>query len=193
MRGSHRKSLSAPARTGLAVVLVAFVAGCAPGAGESAQSTATVRAERRAYDGAPPVIPHENMGMTCVSCHNEVGMELADVGFAPPSPHEITEGMNALSRCQQCHVFQQTANVMVANGFVGLRQDLRRGSRLNPLAPPTIPHKTFMRENCVACHSGPAAREEIRTPHPERSRCSQCHVPTQTRSMFSSAFGPGSN
>ena len=44
-----------------------------------------------------------------------------------------------------------------------VRQDLRQGKRLNALAPPPIPHKPFMRENCVACHSGPAAREEIRT------------------------------
>ena len=24
-------------------------------------------------------------------------------------------------------------------------------------APPVMPHPVFMRENCVACHSGPAA------------------------------------
>ena len=31
-------------------------------------------------------------------------------------------------------------------------------------------------ENCVACHSGPAAVAEIRTKHPERANCRQCHV-----------------
>ena len=79
----------------------------------------------------------------------------------------------------------------VVNNFVGLEQDLRRGPRLNPLAPPTIPHKTFMRENCTACHSGTAAREEIRTPHPERQRCRQCHVPIVNRTVFASPSGPG--
>ena len=64
-------------------------------------------------------------------------------------------------------------------------QDLRHGLRLHDRAPPTIPHKTFMRENCVACHAGPAAREEIRTSHPERRRCRQCHVPVATQETFS--------
>ncbi len=176
----------------LAAVLALGACGMMGGGGESAKNSAAVRAARRAYDGAPPVVPHADLGMTCTECHNERGMEVGDIGFAPPTPHEITAGMNALSRCRQCHVFQQTDAVLVANNFVALRQDLRRGPRLHPLAPPTIPHKTFMRENCTACHSGAAAREEIRTPHPERARCRQCHVPTLTRAEFSTAFGPGS-
>lgn len=178
--------------SGLLLAAVAVgVVGCAAGQDDSAKSSATVRAARRAYDGAPPVVPHDDFGMSCVSCHNEQGVELEDVGFAPPSPHELTEGMNALSRCRQCHVFQRTDTLFVANAFSGLQQDLRRGPRLNALAPPTIPHKTFMRENCTACHSGAAAREEIRTPHPERARCRQCHVPTLTRAEFATGFGPG--
>lgn len=152
-----------------------------PGAVKTA---AAVRAERRAFDGAPPVIPHENFGIECVECHDRAGMDVEGVGFAPPSPHEETRGMSAISRCVQCHVFSGDAEPFVANAFAGLRQDLRRGARLNALAPPTIPHKTFMRENCLACHSGPAAREEIRTDHPERARCRQCHVPVETRTVF---------
>ena len=93
--------------------------------------------------------------------------------------------MSAISRCRQCHVFRLTEELFVASEFRGLRQDLRKGKRLNPLAPPTVPHKTFMRENCIACHSGPAAREEIRTSHPERARCRQCHVAVTTTASFS--------
>ena len=188
---------SAAAAVVIAVVATLAVGGCGGGdrdlgeGGESAKSTAAVRAARRAYDGAPPVAPHEDFGIMCTECHNERGMEVTDVGFAPPSPHELTIGMDDLLRCKQCHVFQQTDAVFVANDFVGLRQDLRRGPRLNALAPPTVPHKTFMRENCSACHTGAAAREEIRTPHPERTRCRQCHVPTHTRAEFSTTFGPG--
>jgi cytochrome c-type protein NapB len=88
-------------------------------------------------------------------------------------------------RCLQCHVFRLTDDVFAANSFVGLPQDLRRGKRLNGISPPTIPHKTFMRENCSACHSGPAAREEIRTSHPERIRCRQCHAEVRTTALFS--------
>jgi len=151
-----------------------------PGREGSLKSAAVVRAERRAYDGAPPVIPHEAQGIECTACHNERGMDVPDLGFAPPMPHEFTDGMSAISRCEQCHVFHASDAVFVANSFNGLRQDLRRGDRLNPLAPPTRPHKTFMRENCSACHDGPAAREEIRTPHPDRIRCAQCHVAVTT-------------
>ena len=152
-----------------------------PGAVKTA---AAERAERRLFDGAPPVVPHEDFAIECVECHDMQGMDVTDVGFAPPSPHEETRGMSAISRCVQCHVYSGEARPMVANSFVGLRQDLRLGARLNDIAPPTIPHKTFMRENCVACHSGPAAREEVRTDHPERARCRQCHVPVVTLSEF---------
>jgi len=176
-----------------ALALAATLAGCsAPAGSGTGASPALVRAERRAYDGAPPVVPHEDFGMTCNECHNRQGIEVPDVGFAPPSPHQMAGEISTLGRCRQCHVFRRTDALLVNNGFEGLRQDLRRGPRLNPLAPPTIPHKTFMRENCSACHEGRAAREEILTPHPERERCRQCHVPTVTRDVFSTAFGPGS-
>ena len=178
----------------LAVVLAALVAACAPEPGtdsvsvpgfEGAQkSAAVVRAERRLFDGAPPVIPHENFGAACISCHDREGMAVEGVGFSPPSPHAETAGMSAMSRCEQCHVRQPGHDAWVENTFAGLRQDLRRGKRLNPLAPPVIPHLLAMRENCVACHSGPAAREEIRTDHPERARCQQCHLEPTTTGSF---------
>ncbi len=181
-----------PCRTGLILALVLSLACSRTPAGRvevpetdgAFKTAALARAERRAFDGAPPVIPHSNFGIGCTECHNAEGMDVADVGFAPPSPHEITQGMSALARCRQCHVFASSDDVFVASRFAGLRQDLRRGGRLNDLAPPTLPHPSFMRENCVACHSGPAAREEIRTPHPERTRCVQCHVPVETRATF---------
>ncbi|MFQ5776564.1 MAG: nitrate reductase cytochrome c-type subunit [Terriglobia bacterium] len=175
-----------PSRACLILAVFALLAACRSPAGPGGvwKSSAAERAQRRAYDGAPPVIPHQNFGMTCTSCHNRRGIEIEGVGFAPPTPHEKTLGMSAVSRCRQCHVFAETAALLVDNRFVGLRQDLRRGRRLNPLAPPTIPHKTFMRENCLACHTGPAAREEIRTTHPERTRCRQCHVPVTTTATF---------
>jgi len=88
-------------------------------------------------------------------------------------------------------VFVNQIGVFVANEFVGLQQDMRTGGRLNPISPPTIPHRVLMRENCVACHSGPAAREEIRTTHPERTRCRQCHVEVRVRGEFESQLGAG--
>jgi cytochrome c-type protein NapB len=42
--------------------------------------------------------------------------------------------------------------------------------------PPPIPHDLQFRENCLACHGGPAAVAAIRTSHPERVNCRQCHL-----------------
>ena len=83
------------------------------------------------------------------------------------------------------------ASLFVESSFVPLRQDLRFGGRLYDGAPPTIPHKILMRENCAACHTGPGARTEILTSHPERTRCRQCHVPVSTRDFFPRSAGEG--
>ncbi len=173
-----------------ASLIIALLGGCAEEASTPGQPTAaikteaTVRATRRAFDGAPPVIPHPAMGAACDSCHTDTGTAVPGVGFAPPSPHAQPDGPSAFARCEQCHVFVHTDAVLVKSAFAGLEQDLRAGERLNPLAPPVIPHQVLLRENCAACHTGPAAREEIRCPHPERVRCQQCHVETQTRDVF---------
>ncbi len=42
-------------------------------------------------------------------------------------------------------------------------------------APPVIPHTTLMRTDCLSCH-GPAAYAGLRTDHPQRSNCVQCHA-----------------
>ena len=88
------------------------VAGCenessmveVPGDEPRLKSSAPARAERRAYDGAPPVVAHEDFGIECTSCHDQQGVEVDDVGFAPPMPHEETAGLSGISRCRQCHV-----------------------------------------------------------------------------------------
>ena len=141
------------------------------------KSGAAERAARRAYDGAPPVVPHVPFGMACVACHTDQAVQVPGVGLSPPMPHAETPGMSRESNCRQCHVFRQTQEVLIESGFVGLAQDLERGDRPYPGAPPRISHGIFMREACAACHAGPAAREELRFTHPERSRCVQCHVP----------------
>jgi cytochrome c-type protein NapB len=191
MRGSNRKGL----RLVLTAAALLIAGGCGDGdwaVGSSldvAQSPAGERAARRAYDGAPPVVPHEDFGMTCGACHDEVGMPLEGVGFAPASPHDGTAQAYSTQRCRQCHVFSLVDGLFVDNDFVGLAQDLRAGGRLYDGAPPTMPHKVLMRENCAACHTGPGARAEIATSHPERDRCTQCHVAVTTQERFSSAAG----
>jgi nitrate reductase (cytochrome), electron transfer subunit len=175
----------------LLVVALAICGGCSdendavpvPGKPGGFKTAASIRANRRAFDGAPPVIPHQPFGAPCMSCHNQLGMKVDGVGFAPMAPHgDRTEG--DMKHCRQCHVFANSTDTFRDNTFAGLRQDLRAGDRAHRFAPPVMPHPILLRENCVACHTGPAAREEIRCSHPERVRCTQCHVPTLTANEF---------
>jgi|GEM_PF-1376988 len=145
------------------------------------KSSGAVRGALRLFDGAPPVIPHSDFGAACGACHDTEGISVEGVGYAPASPHDDTGEAAATTRCRQCHVAVLDEGLFVQNTFEGLRQDLRTGGRLYDGAPPTIPHKVLMRENCAACHVGPGARAEILTTHPERTRCRQCHVPVTTR------------
>jgi cytochrome c-type protein NapB len=149
------------------------------------KTNAVLRSARRAYDGAPPVIPHATFNMACVGCHTDQGIFVPDVGFAPAMPHLQTPGLSRASNCRQCHVFREVEGVFAESGFQGRLQDLRRGERMYAHAPPVVPHPSFMREDCAACHTGPAAREELRCSHPERIRCAQCHVPVLSAEVFS--------
>lgn len=137
-----------------------------------------VRAARRAYTGAPPVIPHPPLGASCTTCHSAVGQAAPPLGFAPPNPHLKTPGIGHSANCRQCHLFQRTeqSDLFRASRFVGHIPPATKGERLYPTAPPVIPHQHFMRENCAACHTGPPARPEIRCSHPDRINCAQCHL-----------------
>lgn len=152
----------------------------------------------RAYPGAPPRIPH---GLTteefrrerCNTCHERGGYSQRFEAYAPVTPHPEQ------SACLQCHA----SNAEVVGRLVpeGDRQALCRqchaaGGRGAPDptlnwrsaawpqrperslagAPPAIPHDMVLRSRCTSCHAGPAAVAEIRTTHPERVGCTQCHV-----------------
>jgi len=138
------------------------------------------REARRAFYGAPPVIPHPVQQLSqaeCVACH-ESGIRLAGRA-APPYPHD------QLVSCTQCHAMAEPALPWdpqalpadaraVRNSFVGARSPTR-GERWTAIAPPQVPHGTFMNERCISCH-GPNGREAMRSTHPERQSCLQCHA-----------------
>ena len=172
-----------PSRARLATAIAAGVVtlglgGCGSPAAEPATPRSTaVRASGRAYDGAPPTIPHEASIGACVTCHDADGATIDGIGVAPASPHGEVAAAGAMQRCRQCHVPVQTGAPLVASRFTGLAQGPWQGSRATPGAPPTIPHTLQLRSECQACHVGPGARVEVRTTHPERTRCRQCHVP----------------
>jgi nitrate reductase (cytochrome), electron transfer subunit len=131
--------------------------------------------EDRAFAGAPPIIPHailnENTlgGKSCLQCHQNGGFVEQFNAFAPVTPHP--EMLN----CRQCHVPAKTKALFVNTEFTRLAAPEIGGAAL-PGSPPVIPHGLQMRENCLACHAGPAAPKEIRVSHPERINCRQCHA-----------------
>lgn len=173
-----------PRSTLFAVVVPLFLIGMLGCDGFAHQTSTTVkptaaavRAKRRLYDGAPPVIPHPALKINCTNCHTETGKESPPLGYAPANPHGMTSGIAGIRNCQQCHVFRRDEGEFAGSDFVGLAQNFTKADRLFPGAPPVIPHAVFMRENCNSCHSGPVARKEIRCSHSLRSNCRQCHVP----------------
>jgi cytochrome c-type protein NapB len=139
------------------------------------------RASLRAYDGAPPVIPHgidTLSSASCLSCHSQDG----NLVIAGKRPAEISHPW--VTNCTSCHVpadgLRQitepvTDRLNVENAFVGKRS-AGAGPRAYGTAPPTTPHPVWMRQNCMACH-GPGREQAIRTSHPERQNCLQCHAP----------------
>ena len=168
----------------IAATILAVVAGLS-GCGDATNdrnlamvpASLSVRDQRVAYSGAPPVIPHVRQSGKCIVCHNESGSKVPGIGsgLAPANPHVQTPGMSDQSRCRQCHVFAQSSDTFRDNAFVGLKLP-PHGERAFAGAPPVMPHPMFMHENCQACHAGEAARPEIRCTHSERTRCLQCHL-----------------
>lgn len=146
------------------------------------ERTLGAREERRAYEGAPPKIPHSTietnikpLGAECTSCHENGGYVRDYEAFAPVTPHPNW------SNCRQCHVPVQTDGLFRSNNFVGLVQreiDAKGQTAFLPGGPPQIPHSVELRGDCLSCHSGAAAVTRIRTSHPDRTNCRQCHVPT---------------
>jgi len=132
------------------------------------------RTQLRAFDGAPPAVPHDvtQQTMDCAGCHL-TGAVIAGK-TAPQMSHRIYPS------CTQCHVSLRDPRPVdepfpdPENSFSGLRAQLR-GERAWPGAPPTIPHTTQLRSECNTCH-GPAGKVGLRTPHPSRVSCEQCHA-----------------
>jgi cytochrome c-type protein NapB len=149
------------------------------------------RARLRAYDGAPPTIPHQIEQLDapgCLGCH-EQGASIAGK-IAPKMSHARHDN------CAQCHVvaadprpFATTPPPLASNAFVGLPAP-SGGPRAWTGAPPMPPHGTAMRTDCLSCH-GPLGALGLRTTHPERQNCLQCHAPPADRDLRPPQGKPG--
>jgi len=164
--------------------------------------TLAVHHRLRAFPGAPPRIPHglteqEFKGGRCNTCHERGDFVERFATYAPMTPHpemgaclqchvaddrlvgrpvSLGEGTPV---CAQCHILD--ALTAPPPQFVAIDWPEPKWSRLGQVAlpggPPLIPHRLESRGNCVACHAGMGSVYEIRTTHPERANCRQCHVP----------------
>ena len=160
----------------------------------------------RAYPGAPPRIPH---GLTaeeyrlarCTTCHERGGYSPRFEAYAPITPHP------ELAACLQCHLPDAR---LAGIGMPGTGPDAlcrqchaRPGAEADPPGPswrsaawpdvrsartagtpPDIPHDLDSRGNCLACHAGPGSVAELRTRHPERPDCRQCHLEAGAAAEF---------
>ncbi len=143
---------------------------------EQVEADRAHRAGLRAFYTAPPVIPHDTEGLRnqdCQGCHENNSPEPSDQ-TPLGTPHFQR------TNCLQCHLASEpwTGGTVtpVASDWVGLEQP-NEGRRAHEAAPPTIPHRVRMRENCSLCHGPESLYESLQTPHPERTSCQQCHLP----------------
>lgn len=138
-----------------------------------------LRLTRRAYEGAPPTVPHpveQRTAASCLACHGQ-DIQIEN-RLIPKMSHPV------LDNCLQCHVSDQGLGFKWNTHHFGLKVDNTfegkarsgEGSTAYAGAPPMIPHTTLMRENCMSCH-GEGRPQAIVTPHPERQSCTQCHAP----------------
>lgn len=153
----------------LAAALLPGMLGAGP---DPRDSVRQLRRAGRAYEGAPPTIPHWFNAMdqrACLRCH-ATGLDVGSSRPAPIVPHPSWDA------CLQCHLRRETAErPAFASRFIGLRAS-GKPHRSYPGAPPVVPHALFGRENCLACHGGPGTPPALKTTHPERLNCLQCHA-----------------
>ena len=142
--------------------------------------------DNRAFYGAPPTIPHqiEEGGIganACLKCHENGGFVDKFQAYTPVSPHPDK------SNCVQCHVQVKTASFFVPSSWVKNHPPVIGNQALEG-SPPIVPHSLQLRENCLSCHSGPSAVKEIRTTHPDRINCRQCHVINEKKTVDIGTF-----
>ena len=188
LRGAP-ESTAHTAREQLAEVRAGTFAERAPGLADDMQPAVGVKVRSlqtyyalRAYAGAPPTIPHPvdaevARGQRCGICHEKGGFVAKFNAYAPPSPH------SEYRNCLQCHVESSAKELFVETDWSSLRRP-SIGRPALPGSPPPIPHTLQLRDNCLACHAGPAAVAQVRTSHPERVNCRQCHVPRTVEHVF---------
>lgn len=136
---------------------------------------------RRAFNGAPPTVPHpvdQSHAASCLACHGQ------PTRIGPVNVPQLSHP--PYTSCLQCHapsggptstwatLSPEMSMPVVANTFIGLAAP-NAGSRAYAGAPPMLPHPIWMRQNCLSCH-GEGGSSVIKTTHSSRQSCLQCHA-----------------
>ena len=146
-----------PPATRLAAVGVALALGWAVACGRNGPAPAVARStgERalgRAYDGAPPTIPHDSAIGACVTCHDNDGTVIDGVGIAPASPHGDDAASGAISGVANATCPRKGAMLLVASRFTGLPQGAVEGNGPRQARLRPSPHDPAAR-TVRACHA----------------------------------------
>lgn len=186
--------MRAPARRSPLPGLAAALTGAAALAGAAAAAPpvrevrlrhppplAPARDSLRAFEGAPPVVPHAIDGMQrapgrCLTCHTRERRLGRRHTIQVPHPER--------SSCLQCHVAVASAAWVrpkqpLASGFQPAAPRPAPGPA-HPWAPPPVPHQVQGRETCAGCHTPRNPDPKLRVDHSHRRNCLQCHVPQAT-------------
>ncbi|MGB6288753.1 MAG: hypothetical protein WBF36_01335 [Desulfobulbales bacterium] len=131
--------------------------------------------ELRQYPGSPPRIPHKvfpsfsSEAEECLACHGRGGYDVELDAYAPVTPHPEKE------LCYQCHVPKFTDELFVETDWLSIPPPKLGNSQMGG-SPTPIPHSLQLRDDCIACHAGPAAVVEIRVDHAMRGNCRHGHM-----------------
>ncbi len=121
----------------------------------------------------------------CAPCHTYGGYNPELRTYSPRSPHP------EMTNCMQCHVRPTVSDAFVPSDWeMPALPGYGMGGAIEG-APPAIPHPLQMREHCVSCHGGGPAAPDIRTDHPDRFNCRQCHAAIEAPGAVFSRPGPG--
>ncbi len=145
--------------------------------------------DRRAYLGAPPVIPHDVVGTQgdqCLYCHGQGAIYEKNTKLmgkkgvqAKVTPHP--EYIN----CVQCHVPRLGSKVFVENTFSGLfLSDSQPAGGTEEGVPPPMRHQLQNREPCEVCHLSKTAYSQNIPRHGERPGCPFCHQPVESLAIY---------
>lgn len=146
----------------------------------------------RAYEGAPPAIPHpvlKSGAHYCLNCHSK--------GTVFEKDAEILGTKNAVAKisphptwvnCLQCHVPQNDVALFHKNKFKTFRLAHVKKETIagEEPVPPQMPHHMQNRENCVVCHLSKTADPSIIPKHGMRESCEACHMTPESLDIYGS-------